>query len=148
MFSVSDLPVVNASLNLISTVLISAGWYFIRRNYWQRHVICMIAAVVSSTLFLIGYVTYHIHVGERSSGFHGWLAAIYFPLLASHVLLAFVTLPLVIFTLLPVFQRRWDKHRRIAKWTMPIWLYVSITGVLVYLMLYQWFPPASLAQPH
>jgi len=69
------------------------------------------------------------------------------PVLASHVLLAFVTLPLVVLTLVPVFQRRWDKHRRIAKWTMPIWLYVSITGVLVYLMLYQWFPPASLAQP-
>src|SRR5437016_809616 len=87
------------------------------------------------------------YVGEKSSGFRGWLAAIYFPMLATHVLLAFVTLPLVVLTLIPVFQRRWDKHRRIAKWTMPIWLYVSVTGVLVYLMLYQWFPPPSLAQP-
>jgi putative membrane protein len=68
-------------------------------------------------------------------------------MLATHVLLAFATLPLVVLTLIPVFQRRWDKHRRIAKWTMPIWLYVSVTGVLVYLMLYQWFPPPSLAQP-
>lgn len=107
----------------------------------------MVTAVVSSALFLVGYITYHIHVGEKSSGFRGWLAAIYFPMLATHVLLAFVTLPLVVLTLIPVFQRRWDKHRRIAQWTMPIWLYVSVTGVLVYLMLYQWFPPASLAQP-
>jgi putative membrane protein len=68
-------------------------------------------------------------------------------MLISHVLLAFVTLPLVILTLIPVFSRRWDRHRRIAKWTMPIWLYVSVTGVLVYLMLYQWFPPANLALP-
>jgi putative membrane protein len=145
--SISDLPAINATLNFVSTIFISAGWYFIQRNFWQRHVVCMVTAVVSSTLFLVGYITYHIHVGEKSSGFRGWLAAIYFPMLATHVLLAFVTLPLVVLTLIPVFQRRWDKHRRIAKWTMPIWLYVSVTGVLVYLMLYQWFPPPSLAQP-
>jgi putative membrane protein len=145
--SVSDLPAINATLNFVSTIFISAGWYFIRRNFWQRHVACMVTAVISSALFLVGYITYHIHVGEKSSGFRGWLAAIYFPMLATHILLAFVTLPLVVLTLIPVFQRRWDKHRRIAKWTMPIWLYVSVTGVLVYLMLYQWFPPPSLAQP-
>ncbi len=101
----------------------------------------MIAAVISSTLFLICYIIYHAHVGEKSSGYHGWLAAIYFPMLASHVLLAFVVLPLVILTLIPAFRRHWDRHRRIGRWTMPIWLYVSVTGVLVYLMLYQWFPP-------
>jgi len=74
----------------------------------------MVTAVVSSALFLVGYITYHVHVGEKSSGFRGWLAAIYFPMLATHILLAFVTLPLVVLTLIPVFQRRWDKHRRIA----------------------------------
>ena len=139
--TISDLPAINASLNFISTIFISAGWYFIRRDLWRRHVPCMIAAIISSTLFLIGYIIYHAHVGEKSSGYTGVIAAIYFPLLASHVLLAFITLPLVILTLLPVFQRRWDKHRRLGRWTMPIWLYVSITGVLVYLMLYKWFPP-------
>src|ERR1700730_9564411 len=142
---ISDLPAINASLNLISTVFISAGWFWIRRNLWKRHVPCMIAAVISSTLFLTGYIVYHVHVGEKSSGYRGWLAAIYFPMLASHVLLAFVTLPLVILTLIPVFRRRWDRHRRIGRWTMPIWLYVSVTGVLVYLMLYKWFPPPSVA---
>jgi len=105
----------------------------------------MIAALVSSTLFLIGYIVYHVHAGEKSSGYTGWLAAIYFPILASHVLLAFVTLPLVLVTLIPVFQRRWDRHRRIGRWTMPIWLYVSITGVIVYLFLYKWFPPSNIA---
>lgn len=141
MFSIPDLPAINASLNLVSTVFISMGWYFIRHGAWRRHMICMIAAVVSSVFFLAGYITYHVHVGEKSSGYTGWIAAIYFPILASHVLLAFVTLPLVILTLIPVFRRRWDRHRRIARWTIPIWLYVSVTGVFVYLMLYKWFPP-------
>ena len=117
------------------------GWYFIRRGAWRRHMVCMITALGSSVCFLVGYITYHARVGEKSSGYTGWLAAVYFPMLASHVLLAFVTLPLVILTLVPVFRRRWDRHTRIARWTIPIWLYVSITGVLVYLVLYKWFPP-------
>ena len=147
MISISDLPAINASLNLISTVFISAGWYLIRRGYWRRHVACMIPALISSTLFLVGYLVYHAHVGERSTHFtaQGIIRPIYFTMLTSHILLAFVTLPLVIITLVPVFRRRWDRHRRIARWTMPIWLYVSVTGVLVYLMLYKWFPPANLA---
>jgi putative membrane protein len=142
-FSISDLPAVNASLNLVSAVFISAGWYLIRRGAWRRHMACMITAVIASILFLVGYIVYHVHVGEKSSGYKGWLAAIYFPILASHILLAFVTVPLVIITLVQVFRRRWDVHRRIARWTVPIWLYVSVTGVLVYLTLYKWFPPGK-----
>ncbi len=103
------------------------GWYFIRHGAWRRHRACMITAVISSACFLVGYITYHVHVGEKSSGYTGWIAAIYFPILASHV------------------RRRWDRHKRIARWTIPIWLYVSVTGVLVYLMLYKWFPPPNLA---
>ena len=143
--TISDLPGINASFNLVSTLFIASGWYLIRRGAWRRHMACMIVAVISSVFFLVGYIVYHVHVGEKSSGYTGWIAAIYFPILASHVLLAFVTLPLVILTLIPVFRRRWDRHRRIARWTIPIWLYVSVTGVLVYLMLYKWFPPPSLA---
>jgi len=141
--TITDLPAINASLNFVSMIFISTGWYLIRRGAWRRHVACMITAVTSSTLFLVGYIVYHVHVGEKSSGYTGWIAVIYFPMLASHVLLAFVTLPLVILTLIPAFRRRWDRHRRIGRWTMPIWLYVSATGVLVYLMLYKWFPPPS-----
>ena len=143
MISTSDLPALNATFNLVSTIFISTGWYFIRRGAWRRHMVCMIIALFSSVFFLIGYITYHARVGEKSSGYTGWIAGVYFPILASHVLLAFVTLPLVILTLIPVFRRRWDRHKRIARWTIPIWLYVSVTGVLVYLMLYQWFPPAA-----
>ena len=146
MISISDLPAIDASLNLISTLFISAGWYFILRGQWRRHVACMIPALVSSTLFLVGYLVYHFHVGERSTHFtaQGIIRPIYFTMLISHIILAAVTLPLVIITLVPVFRRRWDRHRRIARWTMPIWLYVSVTGVLVYLMLYKWFPPVTL----
>lgn len=143
--SVSDLPALNATFNLISTVFIITGWYLIRRGAWRRHIACMITALVSSTFFLTGYLIYHAQVGEKSSGYTGWIAAVYFPLLASHILLAFVILPLVILTLVPVFARRWDRHRRLGRWTMPIWLYVSVTGVLVYLILYRWFPPPNLA---
>ena len=145
--TISDLPACNASLNAISTVFLSAGWYFIRRGKWRAHVSCMIPALISSTGFLTGYLIYHAHVGEKSTHFTagGAVAAIYFTMLITHVLLAAVTLPLVILTLIPVFRRRWDKHRRIARWTMPIWLYVSVTGVLVYLMLYKWYPPPNLA---
>jgi uncharacterized membrane protein YozB (DUF420 family) len=142
--SIPDLPAINASLNFISTVFIAAGWYFIRRGYWQRHVACMIPALVSSTLFLVGYLIYHAHVGERSTRFtaQGIVRPIYFVILISHILLAFVILPLVLATLVPAIRRRWDRHARLGRWTMPIWLYVSVTGVLVYLMLYRWFPPA------
>ena len=145
--SVSDLPAINASLNFVSTVFISTGWYLIRRGHWRRHIACMIAAVISSTLFLAGYVTYHVQMGGRSNAFTapGIIRYFYFAMLISHILLAFVTLPLVILTLIPAFRRRWDRHTRIARWTMPIWLYVSVTGVLVYFMLYQWFPPPNLA---
>src|SRR5207245_9865808 len=96
--TITDLPAINATLNFISTIFISAGWFCIRRNIWQRHVPCMIAAIISSTLFLVGYVVYHFHVGEKSSGYTGWTGVIYFPMLTSHVLLVFVTLPLLMLT--------------------------------------------------
>src|SRR3954471_21164574 len=141
--TISDLPAINASLNFISTIFIAAGWYLIRRGYWRRHVACMIPALISSTLFLIGYLVYHAHVGERSTHFtaQGIIRPIYFAMLISHILLAFVTLPLVILTLVPVFRRRWERHTRIARWTMPIWLYVSVTAAPVCLMPPKWFPP-------
>ena len=145
--TISDLPATNASLNFISTIFISCGWYLIRRGHWRRHMACMITAVFSSTLFLVGYVTYHVHVGERSTHFtaQGIIRTFYFGMLISHILLAFATVPLVILTLIPVVRRRWDRHRQIARWTMPIWLYVSVTCVLAYLMIYKWFPAPNLA---
>lgn len=143
----SDLPALNASLNFVSTVFISAGWYLIRRGAWRRHVACMIAALVTSTIFLASYITYHVARGGKSTEFaaQGIVRPVYFFILISHILLAFVVLPMVIVTLVPVFRKRWDRHARIARWTMPVWLYVSVTGVVVYLMLYKWFPPPDLA---
>ena len=103
----------------------------------------MTCALVTSTLFLACYLTYHFSVRVVTIFPPlGWIRTAYLVLLISHVLLAFVTLPLVILTVIPALRARYDKHRRIARWTMPIWLYVSVTGVLVYMMLYQWFTPA------
>src|SRR5207244_12959699 len=104
------------------TIVISMGWYFIRHGAWRRHMACMITAVISSACFLVGYIIYHAQVGEKSLGYTGWIAAFYFPILASHVLLAFVTLPLVILTVVQVFRRRWDRAEWIAALTVPIWL--------------------------
>jgi uncharacterized membrane protein YozB (DUF420 family) len=144
--TVSDLPALNASLNALSTVFISAGWYLIRRGHWRRHVACMITAIITSTLFLASYLTYHYLRGGNATRFsgHGIIRPIYFTILITHIFLAFTILPLVIITLVPTFQRRWDKHKRIGRWTMPIWLYVSVTGVIVYLLLYKWYPPFYL----
>ncbi len=142
--TISDLPALNASLNAFSTVFIAAGWYLIRRGLWRQHVACMITALLSSAMFLTSYLIYHAHAGSVRFTAQGVVRPIYFTILITHILLAFTILPLVIATLLPVFRRRWDKHRRIGRWTMPIWLYVSVTGVIVYFMLYQWFPPAGL----
>ena len=142
--SISDLPALNASLNAFSTVFISAGWYLIRRGFWRQHVACMIVALVSSGAFLTSYLIYHAHAGSVRFTAPGIVRPIYFTILITHVLLAFTVLPLVIATLVPVFRRRWDKHTRIARWTMPVWLYVSVTGVIVYFMLYRWFPPTPL----
>ena len=141
--TISDLPALNASLNGISTIFIAAGWYLIRRGHWRQHIACMVTAVLTSSAFLVSYLIYHAHAGSVRFTATGVVRPIYFAILLTHVLLAFTILPLVIATLVPVFRRQWDRHRRIARWAMPIWLYVSITGVIVYLMLYQWFPPSG-----
>src|SRR5256885_7037015 len=119
--AITDLPALNATLNFVSTIFISLGWYFIRRGFWQRHIACMITAVCSSTAFLSGYVVYHAPVGEKSTHFTatGIVRPIYFSMLISHILLAFVTLPLVIAALIPIFRRRWGRHQQTARWAMP-----------------------------
>ncbi len=130
-------------MNAISTLFISAGWILTRRGYWRQHIACMIVALISSAIFLTGYLVYHYHHGSTRFTAPGIVRPIYFTILITHVLLAFTIPPLVIVTLLPALRRRWDKHRRVGRWAMPIWLYVSVTGVIVYFMLYQWFPPAA-----
>lgn len=139
-----DLPGINASFNALSTVFILLGWYFISREQKRRHIAMMVSALVASTLFLTGYLIYHFNVPVTKFEAEGAVRYFYYVLLATHIFLAFTVLPLVILTVVPAVRSRFDRHRRIGRWTMPIWLYVSVTGVLVYLMLYRWFPPASL----
>jgi putative membrane protein len=144
--TVHDLPVVNASLNGLSAVFITIGLISIKSDRKQAHIAAMTAALITSTAFLACYLTYHFSVRVITKfTAQGLPRDIYFPLLISHVILALVTVPLVIVTVVPALRARYDRHRRLARWTWPIWLYVSVTGVIVYLMLYVWFPPAPAA---
>lgn len=135
--SVTDLPAVNASLNALSTVLLITGWILIKGGERKRHEQCMLAAVLTSTLFLISYVIYHAQVGSVPFTGTGWIRTVYFAVLIPHVILAAAIVPPVLITVSRGLSRKYDKHRRIARWTLPLWLYVSVTGVIVYLMLYQ-----------
>ena len=130
-------PALNASLNGASAVLIATGRLLIRRKKVNLHRACMIAAVSTSTLFLASYLYYHAHVGSVHFPGQGWTRPVYFTLLISHTVLAAAVVPLVVWSLTLALRGRFDRHRRVSRWTYPIWLYVSITGVLVYVILYQ-----------
>jgi uncharacterized membrane protein YozB (DUF420 family) len=132
-------PVLNASLNGASTVLLITGRWLIAQRRIAAHRLVMLTAVVTSSLFLISYLYYHYHVGSVRFQGTGWSRPVYFTILISHVILAAVIVPLVVVTLTCALRDRFDKHRAIARWTFPLWLYVSVTGVLVYFMLYKWF---------
>ena len=140
MISVSDLPGVNASLNAASTVLLTLGFYFVRRRQLTAHKRCMLGAFVTSALFLASYLVYHFQVLPGSVRFSGtgWLRSLYYAILLTHIVLAAAILPLAMVTLSRALKERFDKHRQIARWTLPLWLYVSVTGVVIYWMLYQW----------
>jgi uncharacterized membrane protein YozB (DUF420 family) len=135
--SVSDLPLVNASLNGVATVLLIAGYVCIRQRRITAHRTAMVAAFVTSVLFLISYLTYHAHAGSRPFPGQGPIRVVYFVILISHIILAATIPPLAGITLWRAYRRRFDRHMKIARWTLPLWLYVSVTGIVVYLMLYQ-----------
>ena len=134
--SVRDLPALNATLNATSALLLLIGYVLIKRQQREAHEKVMLAALASSTLFLISYVVYHLQVGSVRFTLTGPIRAVYFFILITHVVLAIVIVPLVIATSLRAFRRRFEAHRRIARVTLPLWGYVSVTGVLVYWMLY------------
>lgn len=131
------LPVVDATLNAASAVLLLCGFYFIRRKNIAAHRACMLSAFAVSALFLICYLTYHYFHGVTRFGGHGAIRTFYFSLLGSHTILALVIVPLVLTTLYRALRGRFDRHRQIARWTLPLWIYVSVTGVVVYWVLYQ-----------
>jgi uncharacterized membrane protein YozB (DUF420 family) len=134
----------NASLNGTSGVLLLAGFTMIRQGRVQAHKRCMISAFIVSSVFLVSYVIYHIRVGDVLFQGQGWIRPVYFTILISHVLLAIAIVPLAIITLSRALKEKFDRHRRIARWTFPLWLYVSVTGVVVYVMLYQLYSPAKI----
>jgi putative membrane protein len=140
--NIHDLPLLNALLNGSSALCLLAGFYFIRRREIRKHRVCMIAAFVCSALFLISYVVYHANVGSIRFAGEGSVRALYFTILVSHTLLAATVPALAIITLRRALRARFEQHRKIARWVLPVWLYVSVTGVVIYLMLYRIYPSA------
>jgi putative membrane protein len=134
---IADLPAVNATLNSLSAVLLACGYYFIRQKRIAVHRICMLSALTTSTLFFISYLTYHYHTGSKHFAGVGVIRMVYFAILTSHTILAVVIVPMALITLFRALKQRFDKHKRIARWTLPLWFYVSVTGVIIYWMLYQ-----------
>ena len=139
--TLNDLPALNASLNGLCAILLSFALYFIRRKNIVAHRRCMIAAVITSTVFLVSYLTYHFTVhGITHFKNPAWFRPIYLTLLLTHTVCAAIILPLVIVTLTRALKGRFELHKKIARWTWPIWMYVSVTGVIVYWLLYIKFP--------
>ena len=135
--AVTDLPAVNAGLNALAAVLLVIAWRLVLAGRWRAHRNVMLAAVAVSALFLTSYLVYHAHVGSRPFTGEGAARGFYFAVLLTHTVLAAAVPVLAVITLTLAFRRRYPSHRRIARWTLPIWLYVSVTGVIVYWMLYQ-----------
>ena len=136
--NISILPLFNASLNGASGIFLVMGYLFIRYHQVERHRFCMLSAFGLSTLFLVSYVIYHTLVGSTRFAGQGWIRPIYFTILISHIILAALVLPLALTTLHRAWRSVFIQHRQIARWTLPIWLYVSISGVVLYLILYHW----------
>jgi putative membrane protein len=137
MIPYAHLPALNAILNGTAAVLILIGIYLIKTGRQRAHRAVMISAVVASSLFLVSYVTYHAHIGSKHFPGHGWARPVYFSILLTHTILAIVVVPLVLVTLTRALKGKIARHRPIARWTYPVWLYVSVTGVIIYVMLYQ-----------
>ena len=135
--NVSDLPALNATLNGAATLFLLAGYVFIRRRQIPAHRASMLAAVTTSGLFLISYVTYHANAGSKPFPGTGPVRAVYFVILVTHIVLAAAIVPMVLLTLSRALKQRFDRHAALARRTLPLWLYVSVTGVVIYLMLYR-----------
>jgi putative membrane protein len=141
LFPYSALAPLNATLNSTAAMLLLAGFYLIKHRRVAAHRACMIAACVVSTAFLTSYAAYHYHVGDVHFGGKGWIRPVYFTILVPHVILAGAIVPLAIITLYFALRGRFHSHRRIARWTWPLWMFVSVTGVIVYVMLYRLYTP-------
>ena len=134
---IADLPAVNATLNGLAAIFLTTGYVLIRRGHRELHKRCMLAALTTSALFLVSYVIYHANIGSRPFPGQGAIRVVYFGILITHVVLATAILPLALVTAARGLTAQYDRHVRLARWTLPIWLYVSVTGVAIYLMLYR-----------
>jgi putative membrane protein len=141
MFAITSLPSVNATLNATSAMLLIVGYYHIRQGRQQAHRACMLAAFSVSMLFLVSYLVYHFHVGATHFTGQGWIRSVYFALLISHTILAALVPFLALLTLSRALRQQFDRHRTLARWTLPVWLYVSVTGVVIYWLLYHVYAP-------
>ncbi len=137
-------PALNALLNSSSAIFLAAGYVQIRRRRIPSHRACMFIAFGCSVVFLASYVIYHLHAGVIAFTGQGWIRPVYFTLLGTHTVLAIAIVPLALITLSRALTRKFDRHRRIARWTLPIWMYVSVTGVIVYLLLYRLYPASAV----
>ena len=140
MLSVYELPHLNAALNAVTIVLLGCGYWFIRHGERHRHKLCMLLAAIVSCLFLISYLIYHFNSGLARFGGEGMVRPIYFAILIAHVAIAVVITPLVPITLFRALSGQFDRHRRIARWTWPLWMYVAVSGVVVYVMAIHLYP--------
>jgi len=147
MFDYYSLAPLNSILNAIAAVLLMAGYVCIRTRRVRAHRACMVSAFAVSTAFFISYLTYHYHVGDVRFQGYGIVRPIYFTILITHITLALTIVPLVLITLSRALRGNFQRHRRIARWTWPIWMYVSVTGVIVYLMCYRMYPPGYRIAP-
>ena len=140
--TINDLPAVNACLNFSSAVLLTIGYVQIRKQRQIAHRNCMIGAFITSTIFLACYLTYHYFARATHFVNPPWFRPIYLTILLTHTVLAVVIVPMILITFSRAFKQRFDRHKAIARWTLPLWMYVSVTGVIIYLLLYQIFPQA------
>jgi uncharacterized membrane protein YozB (DUF420 family) len=140
MIAIADLPHVNAALNAVTIVFLSAGYYFIRSGEREKHKACMLGAIAVSAAFLVTYLIYHFNSGLARFGGEGWIRPVYFTILIVHVIVAVVITVMVPVTVVRALAGRFDRHRRIARWTWPLWMYVAISGVVVYVMAIHMFP--------
>ena len=144
MIGVHDLPALNAALNAVAATLLVVGYVFIRRGQVARHRACMISALLVSVAFLVSYVVYHVEAGSVRFTETGWPRVAYFAILVTHVPLAALIVPLALLTAWRALRGQFDRHVRIARWTLPLWLYVSVTGVMIYFMLYRLWPSEEI----
>lgn len=140
MIAIADLPHVNAALNALSIVLLSAGYYFIRSGQRRKHKACMLSAIAVSAAFLVSYLIYHFNSGLARFGGEGWIRPVYFTILIVHVLVAVIITVLVPIAVVSAWNGFYDRHRSIARWTWPLWMYVSVSGVVVYVMAIHLYP--------